>query len=126
MTNSGIDLTKINALPKVERPQGEKPPSKQYAPKPGVFTFYKLNTVPGADKSFKITKFNSDLEVESSYFMNYIPSTNGGYYDCQCPASKFDCRHKAIMKSIVDNGQVDSSKFLCFETKMFKEPTEIQ
>lgn len=121
-----FDLSKIGALPKVERPAGESAPKKSYGPKPGVFTFYQLRTIPNVPKSFKITKFNSDLEVESSYFMNWMPTAQGGYYDCQCPASKFECRHKGIMKTIVNNGFVDSPKFLCFETGMFKEATEIK
>lgn len=123
--NTDFDMSKIGALPKVERPQGEVPPSKRYGPQPGVFTFYKLKSVPDS-KSFQITKFNANLDVESQYYMNYMPTAQGGYYDCQCPASKFDCRHKMIMKTIAENAQIDGSKFLCFETGMFKEATEIQ
>lgn len=99
----------------------------KWAPKPGVFTFYQVRTVGDPqNKNMKITKFNSELDVESSYNMNWIPSQNGGYYDCQCPASKFDCRHKGLLKDIELAGMIDSPKFYCFETRTFKSAEEIQ
>lgn len=96
--------------------------------KPGVYTFYKLRQMGEVEPSkfnYQITKFNSDLDIESQYNMTFIPSRDGGYYDCNCPASKFDCRHKSIMRTIRDAGKVDSEHFYCFETKTFKLPTEI-
>jgi len=105
--------------------------TSKWGPKPGVFTFYELKTVgqtlPGNKPNYEITKFDSDLNVESHYNMNYIPSNNGGYYDCNCPgaAKRFDCRHKAISKAIIDADAVNSDRFFCFETKTFKLATEI-
>lgn len=124
----GIDLSAIGVQP--SPPRVAKPQStgvSKYTPKPGVFTFYKLRTSGEAGaKNRIITKFNSDLDVESSYHMNWIESTNGGYYDCQCPASRFDCRHKTIQKDIELAGKLDSDTFFCFETRVFKLATEIQ
>lgn len=88
-------------------------------------TYYKLKSIAGTEKNYDITKFDEDLEVISSYKMSFLPSNNGGYYDCNCPASKFDCRHKSIMRKILDAGQLDSEKFLCYETNTFKLATEI-
>ena len=80
-------------------------------------TYYKLKTNNDAPKARTITKFDSDLDVISSYFMTYIQGSDRGYYDCSCPASKFDCRHKGIMAEIEARGALDSDKFFCFETK---------
>ena len=119
-----IDLGKIGDFS--SPPRTEKAPTQKNFRPTGKLTFYKLHSVPGAEKSRKITKFDSDLNVESSYFMNYMPSNNGGYFDCQCPASKFDCRHKAIMKTIEEAKQVDGTKFYCFETKTFVNAEDIK
>lgn len=141
MTTSKIDLSAINALnavrpevkPGVTNPlPSGKPPgsSSKYGSKPGVFTFYKLDRkseVEPGKFNYQIKKFNMDLEIESSYPLTYIPSNNGGYYSCSCPGSekRFDCRHKGIMKAIIDANEVDSQRFFCFETKTFQEPFEI-
>lgn len=95
--------------------------------KPKELTYYKLNLIPGTEKNYDITKFDSDLNVMSGpYKMSFIPSKDGrGYYDCNCPASKFDCRHKSIMRAIVDAGQANGDKFYCFETRTFKSAGEI-
>lgn len=85
-------------------------------------TYYKvkhLNDPSLSKESVQITKFNQDLEVESSYPMNFIENARGGYYDCQCPASKFDCRHKSILKAFQAAGEIDGERFYCFETKNF-------
>lgn len=96
--------------------------------KPQTFSFYKLHTksevVPGK-YNYTITKFDQDLNVESSYAMTYIPSNNGGYYDCNCPAAKFDCRHKGIQRAILQAGKQDSELFYCFEAGTFKRAEEI-
>lgn len=132
-----IDLGKIQSMiPETAAPASPKPAStgggKKWGAKPGVLTFYKLQTVPDSSGKtlerphYRVTKFDSDLNVESSYIMNYMPSNNGGYYDCQCPASKFDCRHKMIQKEIETAGEVDSERFFCFETRVFKRAEEIR
>lgn len=122
-----IDLAAIGV--KASPPQPAKPAKQSYGGnKPGStgFTFYKLQSVSPGSKNRKITKFNQDLDVESSYHMNWIESNNGGYYDCQCPASKFDCRHKAIQKDIEIKDMLDSDKFFCFETRTFQKMEDIQ
>lgn len=44
--------------------------------------------------SYRVTKFDSDLNVESSY--NVIPST------CDCPQGhKITCRHRKMLKNIL-------------------------
>ena len=120
-----IDLNAIGIAPKPTPTPKAASPNKQYGSKPGVFTFYKLKQPDPNSRNLTITKFNSNLDVESSYYMNYMPTKDGGYYDCQCPASKFDCRHKGLMKAIVEAGHINSEKFFCFETRMFKAATEI-
>lgn len=88
-------------------------------------TFYKLKTNNAAPNARTITKFDEDLNVLSSYHMTYFDSSQGGYYDCACPASAFNCRHKGIMAEINARGLLDSDKFFCFETKEVLEATQI-
>lgn len=101
-------------------------PTSGKAPK--GLSFYRIKklseVVPGRF-NLQITKFDSDLNVESSYAMNFLPSGGGGYYDCQCPASKFDCRHKQILQAFEQAGELDGEKFYCFEAKTFKSAQEI-
>lgn len=128
VTKPTIDLSAIGVQPSPPRaPAAPKTGGSKYTPKPGVFTFYKLRTSgePGA-KNRIITKFNQDLDVESSYHMNWIESNGGGYYDCQCPASRFDCRHKSIQKDIELAGKLDSDAFFCFETRTFQKMEDIK
>ena len=131
-----IDIAAIGAKPAPMRQAssgggGSRGPKKVS----GGFTFYKLHSLADTEESgkaasgnpnYRITKFNEDLNVESSYNMDYFPSSNGGYYDCKCPASKFDCRHKGIMKHIVEAKKVDAPEFFCFETRTFKLAEDIQ
>lgn len=124
-----IDLGAIGADYNPPRKQGSGSSSAPKNKKPARgFTFYKLHSLQsdGARPNYRITKFDEDLNVESSYMMNYMPSSNGGYYDCQCPASKFDCRHKAIQKEIEMADKVDSEQYFCFETRVFKNAEEIR
>jgi hypothetical protein len=120
----GIDLDAIGVQPS---PVRSAPSQKSPAPvKAGKYTFYKIHSVPSAEGSVKITKFDSDLEVISSYFMNWMPSRNGGYYDCQCPASRFDCRHKPILQTFQQHKEIDGDRFFCFETRTFKKVEDIK
>lgn len=118
-----VDMT---PTPRTPTPNASGGYSK-YAKKQG-FTFYKLDTLsevtPG-NYNYRISKFDQDLNVESSYQMTYIPSNNGGYYDCNCPAAKYDCRHKGIKRAILEAGKQDSERFYCFETGTFKAAEEI-
>lgn len=91
--------------------------------------FYKITSKnPEAPHpSFRVNKFTPDLELESSYAMEWIDSKGGGYYMCECPgfAKRFQCRHKEIREAIVNANQVNGEKFFAFETKTFKEAKEI-
>lgn len=89
-------------------------------------TFYKVRSADNvAPKARIITKFNSDLDVLSSYHMTWFEGSNKGYYDCACPATKFDCRHKTILAKIEASKKVDSEEFYCFETNEFLRPEEV-
>ncbi len=83
----------------------------------GSKTYYKLTTNSAAPHARTITKFDSDLNVISSYFMTFFQGSNRSYYDCSCPASKFDCRHKTIMADIEARKGLDSELFFCYESK---------
>jgi hypothetical protein len=81
--------------------------------------YYKLSSHPG-NENLTIKKFDEELDCTSIYHMIFIESKDGGYYDCQCPASKFDCRHKGIMKTIKDAEMINSSKFYCHQAPTAK------
>lgn len=89
------------------------------------FTYYKLRKAPEVPGSYTITKYDGDIEPLNTYALSAIQGRNGVYYDCSCPASTFDCRHKRIMKAIVDNGKVDSADFFCFETSEFLPASDV-
>ncbi len=93
-----------------------KAPSKAY---------YRLLTHPAEPTGRIVRKYNGDLQMESQYNMMFVPSKSEGFWDCACPASKFDCRHKAIRKSIEDAGELDGRKFFCFEDGSFKTAEEL-
>lgn len=93
-------------------------------------SYYKLKSVKDdkgnvMENFYEIVKFDEDLNVISSYHMNWIPTKDGGYHDCQCPAAKFDCRHKAIMKEIVAAKKVDTEQFFNFAKRTFHNAQEI-
>ena len=88
-------------------------------------TFYKIKSSSDAPNAKKIIKFDQDLEKISEYNLTYFEGKNGGYYDCNCPASRFDCRHKDILKQFETHNQVDGDKFFCFEAKTWKTPEEL-
>lgn len=92
----------------------------------GSKTYYQLKTNGAAPNARTITKFDSDLEVVSSYYMTYFEGNGRSYYDCACPASKFDCRHKTIRAEIEARGGLDSPKFFCFEDKMMYRADQVQ
>lgn len=92
-------------------------------------SYYKLQSVEegkkGKEQPFRIKKFDEDLNLVSDYAMNYIPTADGGYHDCQCPASKFDCRHKSIMREIVDRDMIDAEEFFSFKSRAFHKAEDL-
>lgn len=96
------------------------------------YTFYTIRHASEADASkehptYRVTKFNSDLEMESTYNMPWMDSKDGGYQHCECPgaAKVFNCRHKKILQEIKQANMINSDKFFCFETRTFKSAQEI-
>lgn len=81
--------------------------------------YYKIKSVAGR-KDLTITKFDSELDATSIYHMNYIETKDSGYYDCMCPAAKFDCRHKGILATIQKAEAIDSPKFYCHQAPASK------
>lgn len=81
--------------------------------------FYKLSSHPG-NQNLTIKKFDEDLDCTSIYHMIYIETKDGGYYDCQCPAAKFDCRHKGIMATIKKAEKINASEFYCHQAPTSK------
>ena len=76
---------------------------------------YNLRTNPTQpDLPFTITKFTSELEVESSYSV--------GNTVCECPAGhRPKCRHREMLPALRE--RIDTAWFYCFETKSWEDPT---
>lgn len=79
---------------------------------------YNLKTDKGAaaygTEQYTITKFDDELNVESSYLV-----TRTG---CLCPQGHKDtCRHRKMLPLMVD--RADSAWFYCFDDKQWYDPT---
>jgi hypothetical protein len=62
------------------------------------------------DDAYRITKFDEDLEVESSYI------TTGS--TCECPAGVRDsCRHRQMLPEFISAKRIDKSWFLDWDDR---------
>ncbi len=78
-----------------------------------------LYNMKSSDDGFIITKFDDDLNVESSY--EYHVMTNGADV-CHCPAGQRpSCRHRQMFPLL--QTRVDSAWFLDFDTRAWVDPT---
>lgn len=77
-------------------------------------SLYNLKTTP--ENTYCITKFDSDLEVESSYDVSLE--------DCTCPQGERDkrCRHQKMLPMFLILDRVDCGYFLDFDTKTWHRP----
>lgn len=64
---------------------------------------------------YRITKFDDDMNVESSYLM-----LDG---ECECPAREVGrtCRHQKMLPIMID--RLDSAWFFCFDDGTWHDPT---
>lgn len=70
-------------------------------------TLYNLKT---DGDNYRITKFTSDLDVESSYLTSLT--------ECECPAGhRPTCRHRQMLPHMLSNDMLDAPKFMDFDTK---------
>jgi hypothetical protein len=61
-----------------------------------------------AGDEYRITKFDAQLNVESSYLCTLI--------ECECPAGeRATCRHRQMLPKFLQRGAVDSEWFLDFD-----------
>lgn len=67
------------------------------------------------DKTWRVTKFTNDLEVESSYLSSET--------ECECPAgSRPTCRHRQMIPIMLDNDLVDTAGFYDFDRRQVLLP----
>src|SRR5712692_5314182 len=74
-------------------------------------TLYSLRTLPSG---YAITKFDDDLEVQSTYVMTRqeIPGRAIGMIRCSCPASgRPTCRHREMVPLFILTNRVDTGWF---------------
>lgn len=82
-------------------------------------TLYNLRTDPAG---FRVTKFDDDLEVESSYLMDFDPTEPGSPVICECPAGiRPTCRHRQMLPTLLE--RLDTAWFLDHETQEWVDPT---
>ena len=76
-------------------------------------TLYNCKSVSGIE--YRITKFDRDYNVTSSYVVS-----NGG---CDCPQGhKPTCRHRKMLPEFAKNGHIDDGFFLDFDTRQWRKP----
>jgi len=76
-----------------------------------------LYNLKSSDGAWRITKFDNDLNVESSY----ITSER----ECGCPAgNRPTCRHRQMLPKMLNVGAEDSGMFYDFDHDQFFEPME--
>jgi hypothetical protein len=64
---------------------------------------------------YRITKFDNDLNVESSYLLSE--------HACECPAGhRSSCRHRQMLPHMLAAGLADSAGFYDFETRQVLVP----
>lgn len=79
-------------------------------------TLYNLRTT---ELGYRITKFTTDLDMESSYEMVSMPD---GTFNCGCPAGHRQvCRHRQMIHDLVE--RVDTPWFYCFKDGDWSDPT---
>lgn len=75
-------------------------------------TLYNLHS---ADGQWIITKFDNDLNIESSYAVSDS--------ECACPAgSRPVCRHRTMLPKMLAVGAEDSGMFYNYDSDQFLEP----
>lgn len=68
-----------------------------------------------ANGVYRITKFNEDLDVESSYLTSNK--------DCDCPAGVRDtCRHRQMLPEFISTGRIGSWWFLDWDNHKWVDP----
>lgn len=68
-----------------------------------------------ANGGYRITKFDDNLEVESSY----VTST----HECDCPAGSRDtCRHRQMLPEFISRERIDSWWFLDWDNRKWLDP----
>ena len=67
--------------------------------------------------SYIITKFDDDLNVESSYTTNL--------YSCDCPAGvRPSCRHRLMLPHFLAQARQDTDWFFCYDDQTWHQPFE--
>lgn len=69
------------------------------------------------DDSFVVTKFDADMNIESSYLTSLS--------ECECPAGvRPTCRHRQMLPHFIASGRADSEWFFCYDDQSWHRPFE--
>jgi hypothetical protein len=68
-----------------------------------------------ANGTYRVTKFDDDLEVENSYLTSER--------ECTCPAGHRDtCRHRQMLPAFIEQQRVDTFWFLDWDNQKWADP----
>ena len=85
----------------------------------GVIPMHLYNMKSTPSGALAITKFDLDLNPESSYEITNTPSG----YACTCPQGhKAKCRHRTMLPYFIERKAIDTDYFLEFDTKIWRKP----
>ena len=69
------------------------------------------------DGRYVITKFSTDLDVESSYTTSID--------ECECPAGvRPSCRHRQMLPHFIASGHIADDWFFCYDDQTWHQPFE--
>lgn len=80
-----------------------------------------LYNCKNANGGYRITKFNSDYEIETTLGSpaSYVVSSEG----CDCPQGhKETCRHRKMLPEFLEHNHVDDGWFFIWDTRMWIAP----
>lgn len=67
------------------------------------------------DETYILTKFDDDMNIESSY--------NTSLTECECPAgSRNTCRHRQMLPQFLAYGYEDTENFFCYDDQTWHQP----
>lgn len=74
-----------------------------------------LYNIKSSDDAYRITKFDNDLNVESSYIVTHD--------ECDCPAGRRPtCRHRQMLPTMLHNDAHNNGLFYDFDNRQWLGP----
>lgn len=82
--------------------------------------FYNCRFAP---PGYRITKFDSEYNVEGTYLVQPREGTHG--WTCECPAGhRPTCRHRDMLPKFIKDGHLDDGWFLRWDNRQWARPVQ--